>query len=86
MHRCVLWFEAAGGEDNDPVPVIVKGLVTVEVEQGFREEAMVEGVVFLKLDFAKEDNFGCGIFGRQENAINAKGGFFDLNGLETVAA
>jgi hypothetical protein len=51
---------------------------------GFGKEAIVEGLVFLKLDFGEEDNArGCIVWG-QKHAINAKGGFFDFDGFKAI--
>jgi hypothetical protein len=79
-------FEATAGEDQDAVPVVVEGLVAVQVQEGFGEEAVVDAVVFLKLNFGEDDVAGGGVGGGQEYAVDAEGGFFDFYGVETVAA
>jgi hypothetical protein len=67
------------------LPVGVQGSVAIEVQEGLTEEPVVEVVIFLKLNFGEEDGFGDRIVGGQKYAINAKGGFFDFDGLEAVA-
>ena len=45
---------------------------------------MVEGFVFLELDFGEEDGAVAVVFGGEENAVDSKVGFFDFDGLEAV--
>jgi hypothetical protein len=64
MDGGVFWLQTTIAENQHPVPVVVAGLVAVQVEHGFAEEPMVESFVLLELNFCKEDSFGGGIFGR----------------------
>jgi len=81
----VVGFEAATEKDDDAVPLVEAAGIAVEVEEAFAEEAVVEGVVFLELDFAEADDLGLGIGRGEEDAIYAEGGFFDFDGLEAIA-
>jgi hypothetical protein len=60
-------------------------LIAVEIEEDFREEAMVERLVFLKLHLDEEDRFRGGMIRREKYTINAKARFFDLYRLKAIA-
>jgi hypothetical protein len=79
-------FEAATGEEDHPLPVVVESGVAVEVEAGFGKEAIVEGFIALKLHFREKYSLGGGGGWGQENAINAEGGFFDFDRLKPIVA
>ncbi len=62
------------------------GIATVQIEKDFRKEPAIEIVVGLRLNF-QENQRGSGIVGgRNQQAIQTKGGLFDLFGAEPVAS
>ncbi len=63
-------FGAAGGVDDNGVPVGKSIAVLVEEEAGFAKKPFVEAIVFLELGFAEADDAGLFALGRQENAID----------------
>jgi hypothetical protein len=81
----VVWYELATGKDQSAVPAIVAALVSVEIQEQFGKEAVVNALIFLELDFSEEDASIRNIFGRKKDAVDAKGWFLDFYRSEPVS-
>jgi hypothetical protein len=77
------WDETAPREDQDTMPIRGFGIL-LQVSVDFGEEAVVEGAVFLELDFAEVDGRGGRIpFGNQQT-VDTEGRLLDFDRSKVV--